>query len=117
MHHGGAGTTQAATLAGKPSIVLANIGEQEHWGRELRRAGIGARPLKRRKTTPATLARQIRQVLASPGMAARAGELGAAMRRENGVAEAVGLVMARFGAGHEPLAQLDADSAEVANVD
>ena len=42
VHHGGAGTTQSATLAGKPSIVVANLAEQQHWGNELRR--LGSRP-------------------------------------------------------------------------
>jgi UDP:flavonoid glycosyltransferase YjiC (YdhE family) len=100
VHHGGAGTTQAAALAGKPSVVVANIGEQEHWGGELRRLDIAARPLRRRSVTAATLARRIQEVLASPDMDARAGEIAAAMKTENGVAEAVRLVMEQFGHGH-----------------
>jgi UDP:flavonoid glycosyltransferase YjiC (YdhE family) len=36
VYHGGAGTTQSVMRAGKPSVVVANISEQEHWGRELR---------------------------------------------------------------------------------
>ncbi|MFC5550454.1 glycosyltransferase [Massilia aerilata] len=97
VHHGGAGTTQSATLAGKPSIVVAHIGEQEHWGGELRRLGIGAKPARRRSVTAAALARRIADVLASPSMAAKAGAMAAAMKNEDGVAEAVRLVMERFG--------------------
>jgi UDP:flavonoid glycosyltransferase YjiC (YdhE family) len=33
VHHGGAGTTQSATLAGVPHVVIAHISEQEHWAR------------------------------------------------------------------------------------
>lgn len=98
VHHGGAGTTQAAALAGKPSIVVAHIGEQEHWAIELRRVGIGVRRLHRRSVTPASLARRIRQACAAPQMAQRAAQIGAAMRQEDGVAEAVRLIAARFGA-------------------
>jgi UDP:flavonoid glycosyltransferase YjiC (YdhE family) len=97
VHHGGAGTTQSATLAGKPSIVVANISEQEHWAGELRRLGIGAKLLKRRSVTAASLARQIKAVLAAPEMAAKAREIGGAMKNEDGVSEAVRLIMEQFG--------------------
>jgi UDP:flavonoid glycosyltransferase YjiC (YdhE family) len=45
------------------------------------------------------LGRRIREVLAAPAMAAKAEEVAAAMKRENGVAEAVAIIMAQF-AGH-----------------
>ena len=97
IHHGGAGTTQSATLAGKPSIVVANISEQEHWGRELRRLGVAGKLLARRSVTAASLAAGIRSVLAAPEMVARAGMIGGAMRKEHGVREAVRLITERFG--------------------
>jgi UDP:flavonoid glycosyltransferase YjiC (YdhE family) len=93
VHHGGAGTTQAVMRAGKPSIVVANISEQEHWGRELRRLGLAGRPALRRKITAAALAGRIRDVLAAPSMAARGREIASAMRAEQGVETAVALVM------------------------
>jgi len=58
VHHGGAGTTQSATLAGKPSVIIAHIGEQEYWGTELRRRGIAGKTLWRRRVTAAALARR-----------------------------------------------------------
>lgn len=97
VHHGGAGTTQSATLAGKPSVIIAHIGEQEYWGTELRRRGIAGKTLWRRRVTAAALARRIREVLAAPGMAVKAEAAGAAMRREDGVAEAVRLITALGG--------------------
>jgi UDP:flavonoid glycosyltransferase YjiC (YdhE family) len=89
VHHGGAGTTQSATLAGKPSIVVANISEQEHWGRELKRIGIAGKPAKRRNASAAGIAAQIRHVRENPGMGERARRIGEAMQQEDGVAEAV----------------------------
>ncbi|MFL6676363.1 MAG: glycosyltransferase [Massilia sp.] len=103
VHHGGAGTTQSATLAGKPSIVVANISEQEHWGLELHRRGIAGKPAKRRSVTAAGLARRIKRVLVSPDMAVKAGVIAGAMKNENGVSEAVRLIMERFGTGNENL--------------
>ncbi|MBV8656983.1 MAG: glycosyltransferase family 1 protein [Burkholderiales bacterium] len=94
VHHGGAGTTQSATLAGKPSIVIAHISEQEHWGRELHRLGIGARPMKRRNVTAAALARAITQVHDAPEMGVNAQAIGNAMGHERGVAQAVALITA-----------------------
>jgi len=97
VHHGGAGTTQSATLAGKPSVVIAYIGEQEHWGKELRRRGIAGKTLHRRRVTAAALARRIGEVLATPGMAVKAEAVAVAMQQEQGVAEAVKIITARFG--------------------
>ncbi|GGY48265.1 glycosyltransferase [Pseudoduganella albidiflava] len=97
LHHGGAGTTQSAILAGKPSVVVPHISEQEHWGRELRRLGIAGTPVHRRKATAAGLAKLIRQALDTPAMTQAAIEAGNAMRREDGVAAAVELVDRVFG--------------------
>jgi len=97
VHHGGAGTTQTATLAGKPSVVVANISEQEHWARELRRLGIAGSVARRRSVTAAGMARRIRHVLASSAMTARAQAVADGMRGEDGVRDAVGAIMRRFG--------------------
>jgi UDP:flavonoid glycosyltransferase YjiC (YdhE family) len=51
--------------------------------------------------TAAALARRVRTVLTSPAMAEKAAALGAAMRQEDGVAEAVRLVRER-GQGENP---------------
>lgn len=96
VHHGGAGTTQSVMRAGKPSVVVANISEQEHWGRELRRLGIAGRVATRRNATAPALARRLRHVLASPAMAARAADIAGAMAAEHGVDAAVALVMQAF---------------------
>jgi sterol 3beta-glucosyltransferase len=99
VHHGGAGTTQSATLAGKPSIVVAHLSEQEHWGRELRRLGIAGKPAKRRNVTAKQLAKQIKLVRNTPDMAVKAAAIAAAMKQENGVAAAVELIRENFESG------------------
>ncbi|MYN29763.1 glycosyltransferase [Duganella levis] len=90
VHHGGAGTTQSVTLAGRPSVVVAHISEQEHWGKELRRIGIAGKPLHRRSVTAKQLASRLRAV--SPAMQAKAPVVARAMAQENGVAAAVRLI-------------------------
>lgn len=89
LHHGGAGTTQSATLAGKPSIVVANLSEQEHWGRELNRIGVAGMPAKRRNVTAASLAKKVRYVCSTPALSEQAARIAEAMRHEDGVAQAV----------------------------
>jgi UDP:flavonoid glycosyltransferase YjiC (YdhE family) len=95
VHHGGAGTTQSVTLAGKPSVVVAHISEQEHWGKELRRIGIAGKPLHRRSVTAKQLAARIRAI--NPAMQAKAPLVARAMAQENGVAAAVRLINALSG--------------------
>jgi UDP:flavonoid glycosyltransferase YjiC (YdhE family) len=96
VHHGGAGTTQASLLSGKPSIVVAHMADQTFWGSELRRLGVGARTLARNSLTSAKLAREITRVVSSPSMSCRAEVLGRQMAEEDGVRLAVTLIERTF---------------------
>jgi vancomycin aglycone glucosyltransferase len=42
IHHGGAGTTTAATRASAPQVVVPQIGDQPYWGRRVTELGVGA---------------------------------------------------------------------------
>jgi vancomycin aglycone glucosyltransferase len=42
VHHGGAGTTTTATVAGVPQVVIPQIADQPYWGRRVTELGIGA---------------------------------------------------------------------------
>ena len=96
VHHGGAGTTHHAALAGCPSIVVEHAGDQIFWGTQLRRAGLSNRVLHRRSVTAKSLAAEIRKGLSSPAMKRRAEAVGASMRNENGVKRAVQLIEERL---------------------
>lgn len=98
VHHGGAGTTQSTTLAGRPSVVVANIAEQEHWGQELQRLGIAGKPLRRRSVTAKKIAARIRAL--RPDMPAKAAAIARAMAQENGVAAAVRIINQKYGVGN-----------------
>lgn len=97
VHHGGAGTTQSATRAGCPSIVVAHIADQFFWGEQLRRLGIAPPVIKRQRLTSKRLAKAIRQVLDAPAMKQQAEIIGQRMRAENGVGSAVEIIEKRFG--------------------
>ena len=92
VHHGGAGTTQAATAAGCPSVVVEHASDQPLWGAVLHRQGLAPRVLHRRSITAVKLARAVRAVLATPAMAERARTIGARMAGEDGVKTAVSLI-------------------------
>lgn len=96
VHHGGAGTTQASLLAGRPSVIVAHFADQSFWGSELQRVGVAGPTLARRSVTASRLGRSIAQVLSSPGMARRATAIGAAMARENGAGAAASLIESKL---------------------
>jgi len=92
IHHGGAGTTQAATIGGCPSVVVEHSSDQPLWGSILQRIGIAPHLLHRRSVTAKKLARAIRIVLDSPAMAEKAKTIGAVMRHEDGLVRAIELI-------------------------
>lgn len=94
VHHGGSGTTQTATMAGCPSVVVAYATDQLFWGETLFQRGLAPRPLNRRTVTSRKLAEAIRAVLKSPTMTDTARAVGRRIREEKGVARAVRLIEA-----------------------
>lgn len=97
VHHGGAGTTQAALLSGRPSVVVAHAYDQPDWGRRLRQAGVAGRTLHRRNATPGQLAKAMIAASGSSEMRSTAEHLSARMRTENGVQTAVRLITGLLG--------------------
>jgi len=96
VHHGGAGTSQAALRAGVPSVVVAHTAEQALWGSELQRLGVTCEPIARHRATVAGLAAALRQVTQSDRMRQRARALAARLADEDGVAAAVRLIEETF---------------------
>jgi sterol 3beta-glucosyltransferase len=92
VHHGGAGTTQSATRAGLPSVVIAFADEQVSWGNALRRIGVADKPLRYKKATPQKLAMAIHKVLHTPAMTTQAAKAAGALREEDGVKIAVEII-------------------------
>ncbi|MBL8131750.1 MAG: glycosyltransferase family 1 protein [Anaerolineae bacterium] len=89
IHHGGAGTTAAGLRAGIPSGVVAHIGDQPYWGRRLHELGVGAPFVRRHHLTADSLGDLIVRLTTDREMRARAADLGARIRAEDGVGSAV----------------------------
>jgi UDP:flavonoid glycosyltransferase YjiC (YdhE family) len=83
VHHGGAGTTAAGILAGRPTVVVPFFGDQPFWGAMIARAGAGPEPIPYKNLTAKSLAEQIRIAL-SPDTVAKAKILSAEMNSERG---------------------------------
>ena len=96
IHHGGAGTSHSATMAGVPSVVVFHIDEQKFWGTQLKRIGVAPAPLPWRNLTARSLAQRIAEVLRAPEMKNKAQTAAAIMRTEDGVGRAVALITEKF---------------------
>ena len=91
LHHGGAGTTHSAARAGVPSIVVPFAGDQLFWADRLRRLGVAPAPLR----VKGLRARKLEEGLAfaeRPDVRERAAALGARMRSEDGLRNAVSAI-------------------------
>jgi sterol 3beta-glucosyltransferase/vancomycin aglycone glucosyltransferase len=99
VHHGGAGTTHAASRAGVPSIIVAHVSDQLSWARLMRDRGLAPGPLQRRSVTAPKLAASIRKVLGDQAMRERAVQVGKKMAQEDGVRRAIEPVEGRYGGG------------------
>ncbi len=97
VHHGGAGTTHASLLAGKPSIVVEHAYDQSYWGQQLQRIGVAGELLDKRSVTPQKLASAIRTISESSEMRDKAMELKEIIENENGLSKAVEIIEERFG--------------------
>ena len=80
VHHGGAGTTTAAALAGAPQGVVPQIYDQHSWARRIHELGIGA-PHAPGVPTVDTLASAL-EVALRPDVAARARFVAAGVRTD-----------------------------------
>ncbi len=89
VHHGGAGTTHAAAVAGVPQLVVPHLLDQFGFGRRVAELGLGPAPVRRSRLTAAALADGLRALTTTPAFRARAAEEGARMRAHDGLAVAV----------------------------
>jgi len=89
VHHGGAGTTAAAIVSGRPQVIWPFGIDQPFWARRMAALGVAppARPV--RTLTSASFAAALNRALGDRAMAERAAELGARVRAEDGLGQAI----------------------------
>lgn len=89
VHHGGAGTTQAACVAGRPSVIVPFLGDQPFWAERLRTLGIAKDPVPRSTLSARKLAAAMKALDADREATSRAEEIGRRMKQEDGIGEAI----------------------------
>jgi UDP:flavonoid glycosyltransferase YjiC (YdhE family) len=92
VHHGGAGTTHYVTRAKRPSVVIECGSDTILWAMELKRIGLTSNFLHIDSLNAEDLATEIKTVLNSSEMKARAEEFGEVIANENSVKNAVEVV-------------------------
>jgi UDP:flavonoid glycosyltransferase YjiC (YdhE family) len=93
VHHGGAGTTTSAALAGRPQVIISHIADQYFHGYRMAELGVAPQPLRLFGLRAGSLARAMRAVVNEPHFAERANALAGRMTRE-GVTNAVAVLEA-----------------------
>ena len=86
IHHGGAGTTAAAAISGRPQIIVPHILDQYYWGRQIHHAGLGPRAIRRSRLKAENLAAAIETCLSDASIRQTAASTAAVIRKTDGVA-------------------------------
>lgn len=87
--HGGAGSTHAGLLAGRPTWTVPHAMDQFFWGRKVFEAGCGPRPIKFSKVTQTDIATHIADLVSNPLYAQQAQSMAVKMNAENGIENTV----------------------------
>jgi sterol 3beta-glucosyltransferase len=99
VHHGGAGTTAAAILAGVPSVTVWHMFDQPYWAARLSALNLGPPTISRLALTPQKLAQSIQSALSGDGYRGACARLAALTCREIGAPEAAVLILKTFARG------------------
>jgi vancomycin aglycone glucosyltransferase len=91
VHHGGAGTTTVAALAGAPQVVVPHVYDQHYWAQRVDQLGIGSAHAPGMPTADSL--REALETALQPAVAARAQSVAAAVRRDGALAAAERLMV------------------------
>lgn len=97
LHHGGAGTTGAAAIAGIPSTAVPFAADQAFWARQIHRLGLGPEAPPAKRLSRDRIEAILHDALTNTVYRRRARDLGERLRREDGVAAAVRVIHGRLG--------------------
>jgi vancomycin aglycone glucosyltransferase len=89
VHHGGAGTTTAAALAGVPQVVLPHILDQYYWAHRVKVLGLGPPALPVERATVEALSNRLSRAVNDPLIRERVDSLAPAIAARNGLITAV----------------------------
>jgi len=93
VHHGGAGTTSTAALAGVPQMALPILLDQYYWGARLSELGLGPSMIPRLQLRLENLTQALQALVSQAAYRQRAQQVAQQMQAEDGV----GLTLASLG--------------------
>lgn len=93
VHHGGAGTTFSAALAGVPQMTLPILLDQYYWGKRLGEMELGPPMIPRLRLTADNLAQALIQLVTNANYRANAQRVAGQLQQEDGAA----LTVAKLG--------------------
>ena len=92
VHHGGAGTTAAGILAGKPTLVIPFGGDQPFWANRVRQLGVGPKPISRERLSVRRMTNALNLLVTTKSYEVAAKELGQRLKNEDGAIIAVDII-------------------------
>ncbi len=108
VHHGGAGTTSAAALAGRPQVVVPHLLDQHYWAHRVVQTGVGPRTFPVGQLSAARLASALARACGEPIFRERAEALSRVLLARDGLAEAVSAIEAGVGTRSAELQRTEA---------
>ena len=96
VHHGGAGTSHAATRSGCPSIVIPFMTEQLFWAKQLQKLKLAAKPLPAKQVKGKDLAKGLRAILDNDQFKRQAVDIAKQMHVQSSTQLAVKLITEKY---------------------
>ena len=111
IHHGGAGTTASVLSSGRPHIIIPHIADQNFWGAEMVRLGVGM--ILKKTRWPEKLHSRVHLIETTGSYRERALEIQSIMDSEDGPSNAVE-TLEQFVAEHTNLAVVEEKPVQLA---
>ncbi len=92
IHHGGAGTTAAATRSGRPQIIVPHILDQYYHGHRIFISGLGAKPIWRSRISPKTLIQALTFCLSNADIQLRTKAVSRSIQTEQSLANTIQII-------------------------
>lgn len=89
VHHGGAGTTAAGLMSGKPSVIVPQSNDQPMWAKRIKELGVGTMVKSGKNSVSVERFVQVFEEMEKDSIINKAMELGNLIKSENGVDQAV----------------------------